>query len=151
MVFGNQLLKLLHIFCKYLHMEVTSHDKSGGWVISSDFILLSLLQITHRSLLVSVSCSAGNYYNNLTSSCQPCGLGYYQDMSGQLRCKDCMNGYTTAAEGSDSSSDCQGNQLTRHYSRDQHTIRGNLNIKTFWVVFYSCKLRNNIAWEISSS
>ncbi|XP_059176661.1 uncharacterized protein LOC131956252, partial [Physella acuta] len=47
-------------------------------------------------------CNAGNYWNSSQNSCLPCGIGFYQDVSGQSSCKTCPVGQTTLMAASTS-------------------------------------------------
>ena len=43
-------------------------------------------------------CSAGQYYNEENSLCQPCGYAFYQPQEGQFECIACGQGLTTRTD-----------------------------------------------------
>lgn len=47
--------------------------------------------------------------------CRQCRQGTYQDAVGQTSCTACPNGQSTTGEGSDSLSDCKGNECIYRY------------------------------------
>ncbi|KAK3789280.1 hypothetical protein RRG08_001670 [Elysia crispata] len=51
-------------------------------------------------------CPLGQYYNTTVSTCQACGLGFYQDQTGQFQCKPCPVGETTGQVESTSIMSC---------------------------------------------
>ncbi|KAK7506491.1 hypothetical protein BaRGS_00001966, partial [Batillaria attramentaria] len=51
-------------------------------------------------------CQPGEYYNSVTGVCELCGIGFYQDESGQFKCNPCDRGYITVNNGSQSGSSC---------------------------------------------
>lgn len=59
-------------------------------------------------LRLAVSCPKGQFYDDITDSCQECELGYYQDQEGMAYCLPCGNGETTTGKGAASESDCAG-------------------------------------------
>ncbi|CAC5354910.1 unnamed protein product [Mytilus coruscus] len=45
-----------------------------------------------------IECPTGTFYNK-QSKCEPCHLGMYQELTGQIVCKPCPDGYTTSIKG----------------------------------------------------
>ena len=52
---------------------------------------------------ISVPCPSGSEYNYVTSSCDPCPLGYFREEARDPACLKCPPGHTTVAT---SSRDC---------------------------------------------
>ncbi|GFR99359.1 Pol polyprotein [Elysia marginata] len=51
-------------------------------------------------------CLLGQFYSTVTSTCQSCPLGFYQDQTGQFQCKPCPVGETTGQVASTSIVSC---------------------------------------------
>ncbi|KAK3591334.1 hypothetical protein CHS0354_028441 [Potamilus streckersoni] len=51
-------------------------------------------------------CQRGYFYNNTADRCDPCSVGFYQDITDQTFCKACSFGYTTSTLASISINDC---------------------------------------------
>uniref|UniRef100_A0A3Q2PYT7 Sushi, von Willebrand factor type A, EGF and pentraxin domain containing 1 n=1 Tax=Fundulus heteroclitus TaxID=8078 RepID=A0A3Q2PYT7_FUNHE len=55
-----------------------------------------------------VQCPVGTYFSLEHNECESCWLGSYQDQEGQLECKSCPGGTSTAYLHSRSSAECKG-------------------------------------------
>ena len=60
-------------------------------------------------LFISAKCPTGMFFNS-ARDCQPCARGKYQDVQGQLSCKDCPQG-TSSVAGANSASQCKGLEI----------------------------------------
>ena len=56
--------------------------------------------------LFSANCDAGYYFNNTMGACQPCGIGFYQNLPGQDFCHQCPMGQVTKLDNSITCNDC---------------------------------------------
>ncbi|XP_072047222.1 sushi, von Willebrand factor type A, EGF and pentraxin domain-containing protein 1-like [Amphiura filiformis] len=63
-----------------------------------------------------VYCPVGSSFDLTTSGCSPCEVGTYQDKKGQLICKPCPDGTTTAGTGSYSNNQCEESCTLGEYS-----------------------------------
>ncbi|XP_041475001.1 sushi, von Willebrand factor type A, EGF and pentraxin domain-containing protein 1-like isoform X1 [Lytechinus variegatus] len=54
-----------------------------------------------------VQCIPGTYFDMMTSSCEYCEIGQYQNLIGQLTCIHCPNGTSTVSTKSTSLADCK--------------------------------------------
>ncbi|XP_062611525.1 uncharacterized protein LOC134273339 [Saccostrea cucullata] len=54
-----------------------------------------------------VKCGPGNFFNNVTSVCDDCPVGTYQDLDDQSSCKPCTQGSNTQTVASTSATDCK--------------------------------------------
>ncbi|XP_061175426.1 uncharacterized protein LOC133184388 [Saccostrea echinata] len=54
-----------------------------------------------------VKCGPGNFFNNVTSICDDCPVGTYQDLDDQASCKPCTQGSNTQTVASTRSTDCK--------------------------------------------
>lgn len=64
-----------------------------------------------KSLIVcasTVQCPVGTYFSLEYNECESCWLGSYQDQEGQLECKSCPEGTSTAYLHSRSMTECKG-------------------------------------------
>lgn len=60
----------------------------------------------YLSLLFSVECSPGTFYNHKSRTCPQCQKGYYQNQSGKDFCIACPRNKTTKSIGSKSLTNC---------------------------------------------
>lgn len=67
---------------------------------------------TSKSLVacavVAVQCPVGTYFSLEHNECESCWLGSFQDQEGQLECKSCPEGSSTAYLHSRSIAECKG-------------------------------------------
>lgn len=56
----------------------------------------------------AVQCPVGTYFSLEHHECESCWLGSYQDQEGQLECKSCPEGTSTAYLHSRSIAECKG-------------------------------------------
>lgn len=61
---------------------------------------------------LSVQCPVGTYFSLEYNECESCWLGSYQDQEGQLECKSCPEGTSTAYLHSRSLAECKGTMHT---------------------------------------
>lgn len=54
-----------------------------------------------------VACDAGSMFNISSGTCEPCGYGYYQPVSGAFTCIPCGVGKTTLTETSTAEDECR--------------------------------------------
>lgn len=57
---------------------------------------------------IAVQCPVGTYFSLEHNECASCWLGSYQDQEGQLECKSCPEGSSTAYLHSRSITECKG-------------------------------------------
>lgn len=77
------------------------------------YLLVACSPGSYGSTLVSSFLESGNgdYIEELTSQCNKCPLGTYQENGGQSSCVSCPSGHTTVDMGSIEQSNCQGKML----------------------------------------
>lgn len=71
---------------------------------------------------LSVQCPVGTYFSLEYNECESCWLGSYQDQEGQLECKSCSEGTSTAYLHSRSVAECKGTMHTRTARRHARCV-----------------------------
>ncbi|XP_023867076.2 sushi, von Willebrand factor type A, EGF and pentraxin domain-containing protein 1 [Salvelinus sp. IW2-2015] len=64
-----------------------------------------------------VQCPVGTYYSLEYAECESCWLGSYQDQEGQMECKTCPDGSSTAYLHARNQDECKVPCLAGHFSR----------------------------------
>lgn len=72
------------------------------------YVAFTVVYISSKVLHFTDICPLGYFFNWSSRSCEMCALGFYQDETGQFKCKPCDQGQLTRNEGSTSFSDCSG-------------------------------------------
>ena len=57
-------------------------------------------------VLFPANCDAGHYFNKTMGECRPCGIGFYQNLTGQDFCHECPMGQATRMDNSTTCNDC---------------------------------------------
>ncbi|KAJ8309936.1 hypothetical protein KUTeg_011801 [Tegillarca granosa] len=82
----------------------------GASVLVTDTVQIEELKYCEPGYAIvgqnCVQCPAGSYYDSSIVSCKFCGIGQYQNLSGQSSCSSCDRTKTTLQVGSSKSSDC---------------------------------------------
>lgn len=85
--------------------------------------------LTSKSLIacaIAVQCPVGTFFSLEHHECASCWLGSYQDQEGQLECKSCPEGTSTAYLHSRSVTECKGK--THSHGQTSALFRLCLNI-----------------------
>ena len=68
---------------------------------------------------VSVQCPLGTYFSLEYGECESCWIGSFQDEEGQMECKPCPAGFSSAYLHSRSQAECKGELGSRSHT---HTL-----------------------------